>query len=130
MIILFLQSLMFPIQGKVELFAVNRKLLDAEVLKYAPAFKDIPLEFTVHVTFVCAVFNPIASLLALAVVNPLWDAVIVEALPPKVIPLLFWNDIFPVLPNIDTRFWVWILWLNDAEAVIVPAFKPKLTLLP
>lgn len=71
------------------------------VVRYAPAFRLMPELFTVHVTFVWAVFNPTASLLALAVVKPLCEAVIVPLLDrPKVIPLLLANSTVPVL-------WVW-----------------------
>ena len=36
---------------------------------YPPAFSEMPDEFTVHVTFVCAVFRPIPSVDARAVVR-------------------------------------------------------------
>jgi hypothetical protein len=54
-----------------------------------PAFNDSPELFTVQARgpAVRAVFRPIASLLALAVVRPLWDAVTVLPAIPKEIPL-------------------------------------------
>ena len=53
------------------LFSVNAAAPDSEVPvpAYPIAFKEIPALLTVHVTFDCAVFVPIASLLALAVVR-------------------------------------------------------------
>ena len=48
---------------------------------------------------------------------------------PKLIPLALPKLIFPEFPNICTLFWVCMVWLNEAEPVIVDPFNPKVRLL-
>ena len=57
------------IVNPLELSVIEALLADVFVPAYPPAFRLMPLELTVHVTFVPAVLRPTASLDARAVVR-------------------------------------------------------------